>query len=136
MLKKTINFILTSVTVLFVTLLSINNAFAQGAGGAEPFGGLVMTQISCTCDEGKYWIFMNPMFISPVQMVGAMIYDSMGSMDKVYMHYSVPPSAQTWILGDYMSGKGQCRIRVAKYCITLPTFGTIDQIGTSMSGGV
>lgn len=95
---------------------------AQGVPGAiNPFGGMVLFTMVCTCSEGNMLLVVGP------PRPGVFVYEPFVS--TLYMNYR--PYVSSWVLGDYISGAGVCMVYVGTGCASVPNMGLINKIGTS-----
>jgi hypothetical protein len=116
---------LFSISILCITLLIPATVSAL----IQPFGGKVVTSVSCSCSYGKA-IFFAPMYPAPnpFPYAGALQFIPRVSILHPYFKIGTP---KTWHLGQYLPGVQSCLIGEPPSCVPLPTAGTIVRVGTS-----
>jgi peptidoglycan hydrolase-like protein with peptidoglycan-binding domain len=104
------------------TLASIGETFrvptARAAIGT-PFGGPLLFAFPCSC-SGNWLLTLGP--LAPTYVV--LLSYTTGS--QLYRSYNIP--ATSWLLGQYYSGAGVCKVFVGTGCISLPSQGLIAPI--------
>lgn len=113
----------TAVSVLLFVLLSVVGAQPTKAAvpplGA-PFGGVITSVFYCPCSANLAIVVGPP---SP----GTYTYQPGVSM--VYPFYQIFRPGP-WVKGSYIPGTGVCA--TGYFCATVPTMGTISDVGTSL----
>lgn len=93
-----------------------------------PFGGLVVSEVPCTCTPAFTWQFFTPLYFSLVPITGALAVPVAPFMFANW--YSFPGS---WLLGLYTPGAQACYIYVGISCVQLPVLGMVESFtGSSL----
>jgi len=120
MILKNKMFLKVGVVALSV-IMAFFFLFVSKSGALLSFGGNILYVTYCTCSFNLLLTVGPPRGGNFVYQPGVSILYSYG---QVYR--SVP-----WVLGGYVPG-GMCSIYVGEGCLTVPSMGTITQVGTSL----
>lgn len=103
--------------------ISVNTA---SAGPGDPFGGMIISVLTCTC-SGNFAVYFNDLTITSTTGGLPLIYQPGATI--VY-EFGPPLRSGIWMLGTWQTG-GQCLVFAGKGCMTIPTAGTMYMVGTS-----
>lgn len=127
MRKKQFITLIVSLTFAGLPLLT-SPAQAQVKVKLLPFGGLVSYSKPCTC-SGTLWIWFTPLYLGgPVVITGPVVYSPYSTVLYGYYNIGVPG---TWHLGDYVPGVQACWMYAGTGCVTVPSVGLMNKVGTN-----
>ncbi len=98
--------------------------YVDAAGVINPFGGRVVVVIPCTCQVTGMAVYV----IMPTPPYFGMFLWQPPVTKPTMWYYPYPSVA---ITGNYVTG-GVCLVGAPPYCYTIPVYGTMTQVGTSL----
>jgi len=118
--------------IISLTLVGLSlpvSSSAQTLPKLLPFGGLVSSSVTCTCSPGNLWIWFTPLYLGgPVVITGPLVYSPFSTV--LYGYYNIGVSG-TWHLGDYTPGVQACWMYAGTGCVTVPSVGLMNKVGTN-----
>lgn len=115
--------------IVLVCLVALcMSAFPSVSRAQAPFGGLVVSEVPCTCTPAFTWQFFTPIYFSLTPTIGALAVPVAPFMFANW--YSFPGS---WLLGLYTPGAQACYVYVGISCVQLPVLGMVESFtGSSL----